>query len=58
MTDLQRKSGLVSAVAVAIINALVGFNVIPLDAQGTALLNTAVSAIAALVLHLLGRTDA
>jgi len=58
MTDLQRKSGLVSAVAVAIVNALTGFGVIPLDTQGTALLNTAVSAIAALILHLLGRADA
>jgi fumarate reductase subunit D len=57
MTDLQRKSGLISAVIIAVVNALAGFGVIPLDAQGSALLNTAASAIAALVLHLIGRKD-
>jgi fumarate reductase subunit D len=55
MTDLQRKSGLISAVIIAVVNALSGFGVIPLDAQGSALLNTAASAIAALVLHMIGR---
>jgi len=54
MTDLQRKAGLVSSVIVALANALAGFGVIPLDQTGLALLNTAASALAALVLHLLG----
>ena len=55
MTDLQRKSGLVSALIIALVNALAGFGVLPLDQTGIALLNTAASSIAALVLHLLGQ---
>jgi hypothetical protein len=55
MTDLQRKSGLISAVIVAVVNALSGLGVIPLDAQGAALVNTAASSVAALVLHMVGR---
>jgi fumarate reductase subunit D len=55
MTDLQRKSGLISAVVIALVNALAGFGVLPLDQTGVALLNTAASAIAAFVLHLIGR---
>jgi fumarate reductase subunit D len=54
MTDLQRKAGLVTAVIVAIVNALSGFGVLPLDASGIALVNTAASSIAALALHILG----
>jgi hypothetical protein len=54
MTDLQRKSGLVSAVVISILNALVGFGIVPLDQTGVALLNGAASSIAALALHILG----
>ena len=55
MTDLQRKSGLVSALIIALVNALAGFGVLPLDQTGVALLNTAASSVAALVLHLIGQ---
>ncbi len=54
MTELQRKAGLVSAVIVALLNALAGFGALPLDETGLALANAAASAVAALVLHQLG----
>lgn len=54
MTPLQAKAGVISALLLAIINALAGFGVVMpagVDAQGVALLNSAILSVGALVAH-------
>jgi hypothetical protein len=56
MDSIRDKAGIVSVLLLTILNALAGFGIVPpqgFDAQGVALLNSAVLAVGALVVHLL-----